>query len=97
MIRYQPQSIQDVRSVASYFEEAAGLNLSNRFVDAFQQTCSFLEHSPGIGSPLSRSTYRRFRVDGFERYLIYYREIESGVLIVRVLHGMRHLPSILAE
>ena len=36
-------------------------------------------------------------IAGYRRYLIFYRPLDDGVDILRVLHGGRDLPSILSE
>ena len=38
--------------------------------------------------------YRVWRVEGFERYLIFYRPVGSGIEVVRVLHAARDFPTI---
>ena len=34
---------------------------------------------------------RMWRISGFENYLIFYRPIESGVEVIRVLHAKRDI------
>jgi len=38
---------------------------------------------------------RCFRIRGFENHFVFYRPHESGIEVVRVLHGARDLESIL--
>ena len=57
---------------------------------------------PGIGEAFLTDHprlqgVRRFRVAGFPNHLIFYREIEGGIEVVRVLHGARDLPRALDE
>lgn len=57
---------------------------------------------PGIGerreSPNPRlAGLRVWRVEGFEKHLIFYRPAGDGIEIVRVLHGARDIDSILAD
>jgi len=40
---------------------------------------------------------RRWPVPGFRNYLIFYRPTETGVNIVRVLHGSRDITAALQE
>jgi toxin ParE1/3/4 len=37
---------------------------------------------------------RVWRVEGFERYLIFYRSVAAGVEVVRVLHAARDIPTL---
>jgi toxin ParE1/3/4 len=43
----------------------------------------------------SLKSLRVFRVSGFEKILVLYLPVESGVEIVRVIHGSRNLLTIL--
>ena len=57
---------------------------------------------PGIGKPSRFSNptladIRQYSIKGFGRYLIFYRATDSGVEILRVLHGARDLSAILDE
>lgn len=40
---------------------------------------------------------RRWPIPGFRNYLIFYRPMENGVEIVRVLHGARDIAAALEE
>lgn len=51
---------------------------------------------PGIGERhKSRrprlAELRIFRVKGFENHLVFYRPIEAGIEVVRILHGARDI------
>jgi toxin ParE1/3/4 len=37
---------------------------------------------------------RVWRVEGFERYLIFYRPVATGVEVVRVLHAASDIPTL---
>ena len=57
---------------------------------------------PGIGTrydPEDRlyAELRFFPVSRFKKYLVFYRPVAGGIEVLRVLHGARDLPSILAE
>lgn len=38
-----------------------------------------------------------WRVPGFERHLIFYRESAAAIEIIRVLHGTRDLPGLFED
>ena len=40
---------------------------------------------------------RQWRVSGFENYLIFYRPIEDGIEVLRVLHGARDIEGLFRE
>ena len=61
-----------------------------KFVDALESKCGTLGGAPGIG------TARADLGDGIcmlphRRYLIFYREVNKGLRIERILHGARDI------
>ena len=73
-----------------------------RFLEAAERTFALLAAMPLMGEAYGSEEprlagMRRFHISGFERYLIYYRPIDGGIEVVRVLHGARDLPSALGE
>jgi plasmid stabilization system protein ParE len=64
------------------------------FLEAVYEGFEFLARDPGIGrtrAGLGFPEVRSWRVDGFRRYLIFYRELPGRIQIWRVLHGARDL------
>jgi toxin ParE1/3/4 len=64
------------------------------FLEAAYDTFEFLARNPGAGrqrADLGFPEIRSWRVDGFGRYLIFYRELPDRIQIWRVLHGARDL------
>jgi toxin ParE1/3/4 len=62
---------------------------ADRVVDELYERFRLLAESPGIGESqptLADGTYRRFT---HRNYVIYFRPIENGIVVVRVLHGAR--------
>jgi toxin ParE1/3/4 len=58
-------------------------------LDELNERFVLLSKNPGIGElqpKLSDGTYRRFTC---RNYVIYYRPMKSGIVLVRVLHGAR--------
>jgi len=49
-----------------------------------------------IGNP-EFTGVRMWRVKGFRRYLIFYRPIEDGIEIVRVIHSSRDIAALFGE
>jgi toxin ParE1/3/4 len=70
------------------------------FLEAAYNTFEFLARNPGVGrerADLGFPEVRSWRVDGFNRYLIFYREFADRIQIWRVLHGSRDLHHTLGE
>lgn len=69
-----------------------------RFLDALEETLNLLAGMPELGrirtfDAATLTGLRSIQVKGFDNYLVFYRPIESGVEVVRILHGARDLPS----
>jgi plasmid stabilization system protein ParE len=82
-------------------EESQNTALRHRFYAAFEKSCLPYERRPKLSRllhlPGGTEPVRRFLIEGFPKYLVLYREIEGGILIVRVLHGMSDLPLLVNE
>ena len=83
----------DVISAALFLADYDDAKVAERFIDAVERTYVLLFASPHIGAPTNISTLeytRRFLVDGFPTYAVYYLPtITNGVIILRVLHTSR--------
>jgi toxin ParE1/3/4 len=95
----RPAALRDLIAVAQYIreddEEAA-----DRFLQAAEETFSRLAANPTIGRPRHfqrRPGLRSWQVQGFEKYLVFYKALPDGIEIKRVLHGARDLRRILTR
>lgn len=73
-------------------------SLARRFLEAAYDSFEFLAENPFTGRCRMEFGYeglRSWRVQGFKKYLIFYRTSSSGIQIWRVLHGSRDLPTFL--
>ena len=73
-----------------------------RFLAAAEVSFHLLAGMPELGERQEferkeLADLRAWQVRGFENYLIFYRPIEHGVEIVRVLHAARDIAAILEE
>ena len=70
------------------------------FLEAAYDTFEFLSRYPGLGrtrGDLGFPEVRSWRITGFRRYLIFYRELPDRIQIWRVLHGARDLHTTLFD
>jgi len=89
----------DLQSAARYIRRDDP-TAAQAFLEAAYDSFEFVARNPGIGrkrADLGFPEVRSWRIDGFRRYLIFYREFPSGVQIWRVLHGARDLHQRLNE
>jgi toxin ParE1/3/4 len=97
-----PAADRDLDDQADYLAREASIETALRFYDAADTTFAKLAEMPNIGAPRQSAKARlagiRFwRIEGFENHLIFYRPIEGGIEIIRVLHAARDIESILAD
>lgn len=101
ILRQRP-SLVDLDEAADYLRQQGGPPLAIRFLREVDATFQRLAAIPGIGAhyephdPLFRDV-RVFPVSRFKKYLIFYRSIDGGIEVLRVLHGARDIPGFLAE
>ncbi len=87
---------------AYYVEQSGGLDVPCRLPDCIRDTLDFLLQSPHVGrlrqgGPGVLEGLRSWPVKGFENLLVFYREVDDGIEVVRVLHGARELSSLLED
>ncbi|MEO6594521.1 MAG: type II toxin-antitoxin system RelE/ParE family toxin [Planctomycetota bacterium] len=94
-----PRARIDLQDCAIYLADHASVHVALRFLECAEVTFGLLAEHPGFGRPLEFTRpelegLRSFRVQGFENHLIFYLPRESGIEVVRVLHGARDLEAI---
>lgn len=95
----RPRAKQDLLEQALFIADD-NLDAAERFLDAAEAAFARLLEMPEIG--VARE-YRNERfaglrlwpISGFERHLIFYRPIEAGIEVVRVLDAARDVAAIL--
>lgn len=100
-IARRPRARRDVLEAAQYIAKE-NIAAALRFADAVRQTEELLAETPGIGAPGNFARpelagMRSHSVQGFRKYLIFYIAGDSGIEIVRVLHGARDLPALFGD
>lgn len=87
-LEFTPLAEQDLIEILTYIAQdnpSAGL----AFVDRLRKTCGNIAKQPLLGQArpeFARGQYRCFPVGN---YVIYYKPLKDGAVIVRVLHGAR--------
>jgi toxin ParE1/3/4 len=86
---------QDLNEIADYFAENR-LEVGEQFFLAFNRKCQQLVAFPNSGKSYRaiRPGLRGLSLDG---YIIFYRLLDDGIEILRVVSGRRHLPAIFEE
>jgi toxin ParE1/3/4 len=98
-----PAAREDLRSCWTCFAEDCGSpELAESFAAHSRLTFAKLTREPGLGRPYRNrdtalSGIRPWRVAGFPKVLVFYRERDAVVEIIRVIHGARDLENALAD
>jgi toxin ParE1/3/4 len=86
---------QDLNEIADYFAEN-NVEAGDRFFRAFDRKCQQLATFPNSGK-----SYASIRPDlrglALEGYVIFYRILDDGIEILRVVSGRRDFPAIFDE
>lgn len=77
-----------------YLAENAGVETAERFLAQAEASVDDLAQQPGMGAPLTpRSAalagLRKWRVQDFDKHLIFYLPRRDGISVVRVLYSVR--------
>jgi len=89
----------DLQTAARYIHRD-NPQAAHAFLEAAYDSFEFLSRHPGLGrgrSDLGFPEVRSWRITGFRRYLIFYRELPDRIQIWRVLHGARDLHTTLSD
>lgn len=100
-VNKRPQVIRDLIELATYIAQD-NLDASESFLAAAEETFKQLAKMPQMGKLSQFSNpiladVRQQAVKGFKRCLVFYRPSDSGVEILRVIHGARDIEAILDE
>lgn len=87
---------RDIESIIDYVADQTGLDAADKLLNKINQKCSTLAKFPNMGRRRDEllSTLRSFPVDN---YLIFYRPIEGGIEILRVVSGYRDLEALFED
>ena len=100
-VKRTPKAKQDLLEHVLYLAKI-NPELAERFIDSSEMAFAKLAEMPRKGqrqefkSP-ELAEVRRWFIPGFDKYLIFYRLIEGGIEILRVLHGMQNIDAIMDD
>lgn len=92
---------QDLIDLAEYIARD-NVDAAERFVDAAEAAFLLLSKTPGAGATSEFFTselagVRVWPIRGFEKHLIFYRQLADGLEIVRVIHSARDIATLFDE
>ncbi|MBW4552489.1 MAG: type II toxin-antitoxin system RelE/ParE family toxin [Aphanocapsa sp. GSE-SYN-MK-11-07L] len=86
---------QDLNEIADYFAENS-VEAGERFFHDFNRKCQQLVAFPNSGKSY-KTIHPGLRGLSFEGYVIFYRLLDDGIEILRVVSGRRNFPSLFEE
>ena len=94
--RFTAAASEDLREMIEYLAAEGSPKIARRFVQGLTERCQILAGMPGMGRRREElSAGLRSVPEG--SYVVFYRPVEDGVQIVRVLQGARDIERIFAE
>lgn len=93
----RPRFLLDIEECAEYLFVEAGEDVARRWKDALDHAVALIVENPEIGRlrhDLPVPGIRSFFLSEFPRYLVFYRVGGQKIDLLRVRHGMMHLPGL---
>ncbi|MGD0462586.1 MAG: type II toxin-antitoxin system RelE/ParE family toxin [Tepidisphaeraceae bacterium] len=82
----------DIRSIAQWIARDSA-HAAAKWIDDLEREFSKIAQTPGIGT--DRNDLRpQLRSVAFGNYLIFFKSMHNGVIVVRVIHGARDYAAI---
>ena len=88
-------AVKDLEDIIDYFS-SHNIEAGEKFINEFEKKCRYLANFPNMG----RSYYNinsYLRGLPLDSYIIFYRIIDDGIEIIRVVSGYRNLESLFLE
>ncbi|NOT11979.1 MAG: type II toxin-antitoxin system RelE/ParE family toxin [Methylococcaceae bacterium] len=90
--RFTPLARSDLKEIRDFIARDKS-RVASQYMTMLKQKCELLANSPGIG--IQRDEYCKLYKFPVDSYLIFYRTSQTGIDIIRVLHGSRDIESII--
>lgn len=97
-IHVRPRAQLDLATQAEYISRD-DLKAALRYLEAADLTFQHLLQSPDLGNLCSFRAARakgmkQWHVRGFRKHLVFYRAVDGGIEIVRVIHAARDIEAV---
>jgi toxin ParE1/3/4 len=86
------QAQRDLDEILDYLDSQS-TQAADRFAVKFEQTCNLHAAHPQIGASAEEcaTNLRQFTV---WNYAVFYRPVEDGIEVIRIIHGARDIPKL---
>lgn len=91
--RFTAPASRDIESIIDFVADNSSFDVAERLLTRINEKCKTLANFPNMGRRRDElaSSVRSFPIDD---YLIFYRSIEKGIEILRVVSGYRDLKAL---
>lgn len=91
-VRRSRQAQRDLEDILDYLDNQ-GADVADRFAVKFDHACALHADHPEIGARCEEyaPNLRHFTV---WNYAIFYRPVENGIELIRIIHGARDIPNL---
>jgi toxin ParE1/3/4 len=96
-----PQARRDLLQLADYIARDS-LDTAERFLDAAETAFYLLADMPEMGtrcefSDPEAADVRMWSIRGFENHVVFYRPLQDGIDVVRVIQGSRDIQNVFRD
>lgn len=95
-LRIAAAAQDDLRDIRNYSKAAFGAATTRQYLIGLKGTFSLLRERPLVGTSVEHLGFA-MRSFGYKAHRIYFRSADDEVLIVRILHHARDVPSIMTS
>ena len=88
-LRLKPRAIQDIAAISRWYDEQSP-SLADRLAQALDETFGLILRHPRAFPVVHRGARRAMVVGPFSAYQVLYRETDTVMVVVAVMHGARH-------
>jgi toxin ParE1/3/4 len=94
-VSFSPKSRQDLIDIGDFIAKDSRAN-ARRFVGKLMAQCQRIGHAP-LAYASREDLAAGLRMAPMGRYVVFFRVLDDGVRIERVLHGARDIPALFGQ
>jgi toxin ParE1/3/4 len=89
--KFTALALQDLKEIRNFIAKDKS-GIASQYMTMLKQKCELLASSPGLG--VQREEYCKLYKFPVNSYLIFYRPSQTGIDVIRILHGNRDINSV---
>jgi plasmid stabilization system protein ParE len=97
---FRPRFVADVEECVDYLATEAGEGVAVAWYQALKKALEQIQRTPEIGRvrhDLPLEGIRTLNLRKYPNYLVFYRLEKNAIELLRVRHGMMHLPELFSQ